>query len=73
MIRTGFLVIHEQDATARFQALDYMERYADIPCDYADATLLVAAEDAAYRRIFSLDRHSYAYRLADGSALQVIP
>ena len=41
--------------------------------DLADASLVVAAETLNLGRIFTLDRHFYAYRLADGSALEVVP
>ena len=60
-----------QDARAR--AFDYMDRFRDQPCDYADATLLVAAEDTGVRRVFTIDSHFYAYRLSDGSRLEVFP
>ena len=62
---------HATEGTKRAKA--YMERFSDIPCDYADATLLVAAEDTGLRRIFTLDKHFYAYRLAGGDYLDVIP
>lgn len=58
------------DGPARAQA--YMDRFQDQPCDYADATLLVAAEDLGHTRIFTLDRHFYAYRLMNGIALEII-
>jgi len=54
------------------RAFAYMERFRDIPCDYADATLLVAAEDMGMRQIFTFDRHFYAYRLMNGDHLDVI-
>jgi hypothetical protein len=50
-----------------------MEQYLDTPMDLADASLVVAAETLGLRRVFTLDRHFYAYRLADGSALEVVP
>ena len=50
-----------------------MEQYHDAPMDLADASLVVAAETLGLRRVFTLDRHFYAYRLADGGALEVVP
>ena len=41
--------------------------------DLADASLVATAERLGIRRVFTLDRHSYAYRLDDGSAMTVIP
>ncbi|HEY3330230.1 MAG TPA: PIN domain-containing protein [Capsulimonadaceae bacterium] len=50
----------------------YMERFVDQPCDYADATLLVASEDTGIRQVLTLDRHFFAYRLASGEAINVL-
>lgn len=50
----------------------FMERFRDQPCDYADATLLVAAEETAIRLIFTIDPHFHAYRLAGGEALSIM-
>jgi predicted nucleic acid-binding protein len=73
MIVTGFLVVRAQDENAPIQAFPYMDRFRDQPCDYADASLLVAAEDTGQLRILTLDKHFHAYRLLDGRALEVIP
>jgi len=72
LISSGALQITTAPEDAIERVRVFMERFRDIPCDYADATLLVAAEVIGQRRIFTLDRHFYAYRLTDGSALQVI-
>ncbi len=50
-----------------------MEQYRDRPMDLADASLVALAETAGYTRIFSIDSDFYVYRLADGSALEVVP
>ena len=51
---------------------DLMEKYQDIPMDLADASLIALAESQSFRRIFSVDRDFHIYRLADGSALEII-
>jgi hypothetical protein len=51
---------------------ELMEIYRDRPMDLADAPI-VAAEHLGMRRLFTLDRDFYIYRLADGSALDVAP
>ena len=38
-------------------------KYADIPMDFADATLVVAAEKTGIREIISLDKDFDIYRL----------
>ena len=39
------------------------EKYADLPMDFADATLVVSAEKTGIREIISLDRDFDIYRL----------
>jgi predicted nucleic acid-binding protein len=44
-----------------------METYADHPMDLADASLVVAAEALASRRIFTIDRNDFeTYRVRLG-------
>lgn len=71
-VADSLLRIHFQaeDDCDRMRVL--MSKYQDAPMDLADASLVVA-ETLGLRRVFTLDRHFYAYRLADGSALEVVP
>jgi hypothetical protein len=50
-----------------------MAQYQDTPMDLADASLVVVAESRTLRRVFTTDSDFYVYRLADGSALEVVP
>ncbi len=70
--QTKRLVLHDltSDELERMPAL--MDKYRDTPMDLADASLIVVAETLGLRRVFSLDRDFYVYRLADGTALDVI-
>ena len=54
------------------RASGFMKRFRDQPCDYADATLLVAAEETGLRRIFTIDKHFNAYRLTNGESVEII-
>jgi len=55
------------DTPAIKRAFDLMARYADHPMDLADASLIVAAETLATRRIFTIDRNDFsAYRIRRG-------
>ena len=49
-----------------------MEKYHDLPMDLADATLIAVADIRGWRKVFTLDTHFFAYRLRDGSPLEVI-
>lgn len=51
-----------------------MEKYADIPMDFADATLVALAEETGVNRVFSLDRRGFAtYRIGSRKAFTVLP
>ncbi len=50
-----------------------MEKYYDVPMDLADASLIVVAESLSLRRVFTLDSDFRIYRLADKTAMEVIP
>ncbi len=44
-----------------------MQRYANVPMSFADASLLLHAESLPQTRIFTLDKDFTIYRHADGS------
>ena len=50
-----------------------MERYADLPMDLADASLVALAEERGTVRIFTLDHHFRVYRLPHNRPFDVIP
>ena len=50
-----------------------MEKYRDQPMDLADASIVAAAERLGTRRLFTLDGDFHIYRLADGSAFEMVP
>jgi len=51
-----------------------MEQYADLPMDYADATLVALAEEADTDRVFTLDRRDFSvYRLHGTRPFRLLP
>ena len=51
-----------------------MTQYATLPMDFADASLVVAAERLNLRRVFTLDRrHFLLYRPRNVAAFEVFP
>ncbi len=72
-IATDMLRLHTPTREETARILQLMEQYADRPMDLADASLVALAEAHGYTRIFSIDSDFYVYRLADGSALEVVP
>lgn len=66
-INTEALSIFFFDHGALVRAFELMELYADHPMDFADASLVVAAERMGTSRIFTIDRkHFESYRIWRG-------
>ena len=70
---SGLLLLHHLTKMEYDRIEVLMEQFRDSPMDLADASLVATAETLGLRRVFTLDSHFYAYRLADGSALEVLP
>ena len=69
----GQILLHQLTTAETARMAELMERYRDTPMDLADASLVVAAESRALRRVFTIDHQFYIYRLSDGSVLEVVP
>lgn len=55
------------------EAAVLMEKYADTPMDFADATLVLLAEALGLEDIFTLDRRGFSvYRTRNGRALRSV-
>lgn len=72
------LVVHgefrsfEIDAPRTSRIHDLMSRYANVPMDYADATLIVAAEDSGDHSLITFDSDFQIYRLSGGEPLTLV-
>jgi predicted nucleic acid-binding protein len=73
LVRQGVLSLHDLTFSDRLRMETLMLQYRDAPMDLADASLVVTAESLNIQRIFTLDRHFYAYRLWDKEAFQIMP
>ena len=51
----------------------YMAKYADLPMDFADATLVVVGERLRIRVVFTLDHDFRVYRPRHTRAFEVFP
>lgn len=69
----GRLVLHDLTSAEADRMAALMAQYQDTPMDLADASLVAVAETRLLRRVFTIDSDFYVYRLADGSALEVVP
>ena len=72
-IEAGFMSLPEPTQEDAKRACVLMRKYVDTPMDFADASLVAAAEILGIHRILTLDSHFYAYRINDTIPFEVIP
>lgn len=66
-IAEGGLGVWFFDELSLSRALELMLRYSNVPMDLADASLVVAAEQLAARKVFTIDRKDFTvYRIQRG-------
>ncbi|MDY7033145.1 MAG: PIN domain-containing protein [Thermodesulfobacteriota bacterium] len=72
-VLTGAVVIVPASITSLATAKNLMEKFADLPMDFADATIVALAHDLAINRIVTFDKkHFSIYRLFKSQSFQVI-
>jgi hypothetical protein len=69
----GRLALHVNGEVEVVRMAALMAKYQDLPMDFADASLVAAAEGLGTRRVFTLDGDFRVFRFADGAAVEVIP
>ena len=74
LVSSGAVRLVELDAQALSWAVAFMERYATLGAQLADAALMFLAEREGIETVFTLDRRDFGvYRTSDGRALTVVP
>jgi predicted nucleic acid-binding protein len=69
----GALLVPATTASLR-RTRELSSQYADLPMDYADATLVVLAEELDTNQVFTTDRRDFAvYRIKGRRRFEVIP
>ncbi len=73
ILRGAFQLVPSSPASLkRVSAL--MEKYRNVPMDFADATLVVLGEELETDWVFTLDRRGFStYRINRNRAFQIIP
>lgn len=67
-------VMLPQSKDSMSRAVSLMEKYSDIPMDYADATLVILAEDIGTNEIFTLDLRGFnSYRIHGRKTFRIWP
>ena len=71
--KQGKLELHDLTTAETDRVAELMDNYQNVPMGLADASLIAVAESLKLKTIFTLDGDFHIYRLADGSALTVVP
>ena len=72
-LRGGFLLVPSSPASLRRVSV-LMERYRNVPMDYADATLVALGEELQTDAVITLDHRGFsAYRLNKRKPFRLIP
>lgn len=73
VLRGAFLLVPpSQESLRRVSVL--MEKYRNVPMDYADATLVALGEELGTDSVFTLDRRGFsAYRLNRRKTFRLLP
>lgn len=73
-VRRGAVTLVPVSAESLARAVDLMEKYRNLPMDFADATLVTLGEDLGLEGVFTLDRRGFgAYRLHGRRPFRIIP
>lgn len=70
---SGRLRVLDLSSPAVERSAQLMAKYADVPMDLADATLVAVAEEHGNRRVFTLDGDFQIYRLHGRQRFDVVP
>jgi predicted nucleic acid-binding protein len=72
-VASGALEIAEITAPDVSRAATLMERFADLPMDFADATLVVLAERMRSTAVFTLDRRDFSVYRVGRRVFRLVP
>jgi uncharacterized protein len=71
--RGAFVLVPASTASLR-RVSALMERYRDVPMDFADATLVALGEELGCNTVFSLDQRGFStYRLNQRKSFRMLP
>ena len=73
LVHNGRLEIGDLSPAALERSAFLMDKYADLPMDLADATLVSFAEEHGHRKVFTLDSDFHVYRIRGRQRFDVVP
>jgi uncharacterized protein len=68
----GIITLHQPEADEWKRAFELMRKYDDRPMDFADASLIVLAEQRGLRKILTLDSDFYFYSINGKDSFEVV-
>ncbi|BCB97290.1 pilus biogenesis protein [Dissulfurispira thermophila] len=73
-IEEGLLRIYSIDANMLRRCRELMNKYQDLPMDFADASLVAVADKENISKIFTLDHKDFkTYRTKSGKSFRLLP
>jgi len=73
LIASSSQIAESTDPSRILAAARLMDKYSDTPMDFADATLVLLAEDSGVMDILTLDRRGFStYRTAKGKSFRLV-
>lgn len=73
-VRRGAVILVPTSAQSLTRAVDLMEKYRNVPMDYADATLVTLGEELGLDTVLTLDHRGFGvYRLHGRRPFQILP
>ena len=74
LVQSGSVKLVELDESALLWMIAFLERYASVGAQMADAAVMYIAEREGIDTVFTLDRRDFSvYRTADHRALEIMP
>ena len=72
VLRSDVVVVSLSTAALR-RCRDLLEKYSDLPMDFADSTLVVLAEELDTNLVFTVDRDFHVYRIRGRKHFRILP
>jgi uncharacterized protein len=74
LVQSGSVKLVELDEAALHWIVAFLERYASVGAQMADAAVMYIAEREGIDTVFTLDRRDFSvYRTTDGRAVEILP
>jgi predicted nucleic acid-binding protein len=73
LVDAGTISLHTPTEAERPRMRALMKKYKSTPMDFADASLVAAAEVLNVSRIFTTDSDFYVYQIGDKKPFDVVP